>query len=152
MNPEDYAEQILKDSWDLSLPVDPVLIARKMGIKTAVSTDITTSGQLVEIGANQYKILLREEPAYRQRFTAAHELGHAVLGHGARPRVDNYGYSLFNFDPVERDANQFTAALIMPRIAVEHFIDTDSDLPGMVTRFGVSGQAMQIRLERLGLL
>ncbi|MDR3358564.1 MAG: ImmA/IrrE family metallo-endopeptidase [Desulfovibrio sp.] len=153
LTPESIAEQILQDFWDKSLPVDPVKIAVKMGIKVFSSLSLETSGQLLvdESGRKIIKFL-RSEPLVRQRFTVAHELGHVCCGHGPRNRTDNSGYSLFNFDPVERDANMFAAALLMPEPAIAHFLDIGASLQGMAAKFCVSERAMQIRLEKLGVV
>lgn len=52
-------------------------------------------------------------PLPRRRFTAAHELGHAIL-HGGRIHVDEKIDAANIDDPQEREANQFAAELLMP--------------------------------------
>lgn len=150
--PESTAEQVLMGFWDNALPVDPIAIAKKMGIQVYLDKSLPNSGQLFVEGKNAKIHIHPDEPIYRQRFTVAHELGHFCLGHGPRPRQDNSGYSLNNFDPIERDANVFAAALIMPRPAMEHFVDIKSSFDELAQKFNVSGRAMQIRLKVLGLL
>ena len=150
--PESIAEQALREFWDNSLPVDPVAIAKKMGVPVYLDPNLSGSGQLfTEKGQSRIHIRPNESVS-RKRFTVAHELGHLCLGHCPRPRQDNTAYSFLNFDPVERDANSFAAAMLMPRPAVEHFVDIRYSFDSLVKRFNVSGRAMQIRLQRLGLL
>jgi hypothetical protein len=62
----------------------------------------------------------RENPIGRQRFTAAHELGHAVLHHGDMPEqflADTHAM-LSDLDgqlaPKEREANRFAVELLIP--------------------------------------
>jgi len=104
----------------------------------------------------------------RQRFTVAHELGHLLL-HGAADgiRVDDVHVdrsfhlrsqlSSEGTDPAEREANFFAAELLMP----EHFLRAealsfdlvdDAAAKDLAKRYGVSVQAMMIRLANLGIL
>jgi Zn-dependent peptidase ImmA (M78 family) len=120
----------------------------------------------VTIGINSY------HPRVRQRFSVAHEIGHAKLHMGKgkdRLFVDPPARQLFRDaeaslgeDPREVQANQYAAALLMPRplvvaqgqdlvernprIGIEQLVATLGD------RFEVSSQAMRYRLVTLGIL
>jgi len=97
-----------------------------------------------------------EKVPQRIRFTLAHEYGHHVLGHGARPpeRV-----TASDTSPVERDANVFASAFLMPEAGISRWFDAHGrpsvDLE-TVTRiaaaFGVSAWAMRYCLQNLGYL
>lgn len=68
-----------------------------------------------EFGLDGRPIILfsRTDPGDRQRFTVAHELGHLLMH---SPRRDDE----IELDIAEREANQFAAALLLPRdVAVE---------------------------------
>ncbi|MCB9010539.1 MAG: ImmA/IrrE family metallo-endopeptidase [Actinobacteria bacterium] len=93
----------------------------------------------------------------RTRFTLAHEYGHHRLGHGARaPETVMPG----SRDPLERAANEFSAAFLMPRPAISRWFETHGEkavdlesLCRLACDFGVSAKAMLIRLntiERVG--
>jgi Zn-dependent peptidase ImmA (M78 family) len=89
----------------------------------------------------------------RKRFTAAHELGHHVLGHANRTD-DARSLSDFSRDPKEVQANSFAAEFLMPRPATERWAEEHLDGPvtlETVVRFamdfGVSALAACIRLE-----
>lgn len=100
----------------------------------------------------------------RQRFTIAHELGHAVL-HGReglhldqafKLRFRNTTSSLA-VDPEEMDANSFAAELLMPaeeviELVSESGLDVNDDqaLRSLARHFGVSQQAMTFRVLNLG--
>lgn len=87
----------------------------------------------------------------RQRFSAAHELGHHLLGHADRFHIDiadgNPGYDY----RTERAANEFAADLLMPRrlLAREHA--RGARTPALAESFEVSEIAMGYRLLNLGL-
>lgn len=97
----------------------------------------------------------------RQRFTIAHEIGHYILHEDNDAFVDA-GYSI-NFRATtgsgtprqEREANWFAAALLMPRAQVVAAFQSceydptrdDDDLRALAAQFGVSPQAMAIRLS-----
>jgi Zn-dependent peptidase ImmA (M78 family) len=152
MTPEQVAVQVLRDHWGNGIPVATISIAQAMGVRVFEKSDMAVSGELTLGPDGGYRIYLKDsDPAVRKRFTVAHELGHLCLGHELpRARKDNSGYSFYNFDPLESDANSFAAALLMPEVAVRHFVDVGLDFYALVKKFHVSEQTMQIRLERLG--
>lgn len=93
----------------------------------------------------------------RQRFTAAHELGHYIyhrdlLGEGVG---DSRAYRaaatpLPNpmIRPIhERQANSFAANVLMPKHALAS-ISPNADVAELARQFGVSEAAMRIRLGR----
>jgi Zn-dependent peptidase ImmA (M78 family)/DNA-binding XRE family transcriptional regulator len=103
-----------------------------------------------------------KEPPYRRHFDLAHEYGH-VLVHLFRPdgpaaHID-VGPRVGRVPADERFADAFAAAFLMPRRAVLRQLDlvlkagagrfTDFDLVHLAMHFGVSGQAMTLRLIAL---
>jgi Zn-dependent peptidase ImmA (M78 family) len=97
-----------------------------------------------------------EKPPQRIRFTLAHEYGHHVLGHGAKPPEHVMANAT---SPVERAANAFAAAFLMPAPGVRRWFEAHGEPApdlGTVTRaaaaFGVSAVAMRYRLEALKIL
>lgn len=98
----------------------------------------------------------------RRRFTIAHELGHwrmhATAGdaHARFCRSDDIGASAAQLKHVarlEREANRFAAALLMPELLVRELAaGTRLSVPLLARRFGVSVPAMQVRLQTLDLL
>jgi Zn-dependent peptidase ImmA (M78 family) len=120
----------------------------------------------VTVGINSY------HPRVRQCFSIAHEIGHAQLHMGKgkdRIFVDPPARQLFRDrdaslgeDPREVQANQYAAALLMPRPFVatqgrdlverNPRITMDQLVTSMAERFEVSSQAMRYRLVTLGIL
>lgn len=96
------------------------VVAAEIGAKIVEIDSATYDGLLVRVSnVNRGRIGINRniEVAGRKRFTAAHELGHYVLGHGSdvircRPA------DVENWDPKlrqdERDANTFAAEILMP--------------------------------------
>ena len=102
-------------------------------------------------------------PNGRQRFSIAHELGHLLLHDDTELQVDKHAFVAFRNlassnaeDPREVEANQFAAALLMPEDLLlrsvnelEDDLDLETAIATLAQRFGVSEQAMTIRLTSL---
>ena len=128
------------------LPVPVESIAEDLLGLAVEARELDVSGMLLP--AERRILVNAAEPATRQRFTIAHELGHWVcqcLEGTVRPvycRAEDVGV-----DPeakaLEREANIFAANLVMPETAVRDANGTN--------RFGVSEEALAWRLYNLGL-
>jgi Zn-dependent peptidase ImmA (M78 family) len=105
----------------------------------------------------------QNNPPLRRHFTIAHELGHFLLGHNGDLFVDK-GQIIYRDSRSkegtllqEREANRFAAELLMPEeMLIDEIVKNDYDLDdslevqGLSEKFGVSTQAMMIRLTNLG--
>ena len=114
-------------------------------------------GDLV-IGVN------RDQATVRKRFTIAHELGHLLLHKHSRVHVDRgfrvrlrSGLSGEGTDRDEMEANRFAAELLMPIEFLQADLEErefdladDGQLRALAKRYGVSTQALAIRLSGLG--
>jgi Zn-dependent peptidase ImmA (M78 family) len=101
-------------------------------------------------------------PTALQRFTAAHELGHHILGH-AGSLDDGDTIEGAPQDPREVAAQTFAASLLMPLVSVEQHLGRlglDPERPQLrpqdayrlSVEFGVSFRAVLIQLNALGKL
>ena len=103
-----------------------------------------------------------KEPFYRRNFTLAHEYAHALvdLSEPTTPQAwIDFASERRRKNQHERFAEAFAAAFLMPRRAVLSHLDrilrasagqfTDYDLVHLAMQFGVSGQAMSLRLVTL---
>jgi Zn-dependent peptidase ImmA (M78 family) len=148
--------QEVLDDVTRSAPVDVAAAAQRLGVKIfAAKLAEKVSGVLVRDPsygtASGFVIFVDEdEPAVRQRFTAAHELGHFVLHKEAvgHKNEDNY---LLRSDGMsnrqEAEANRFAAALLMPFDLVEDAMKSGITTPkDLAKHFKVSEIAMSIRL------
>lgn len=112
-NSRDAAWQILLDLEICELPVRISAVCRQIGVPVKLATLDGVGGEVRMIRGSPYILIEeRDEPA-RQKFTAAHELGHIILGHVGK-------YELITRDPspgdnpIEQAANVFAARLLSP--------------------------------------
>lgn len=145
------AAAIAHANADGIIPVPLDLIARSQGYepykfdgKSEISGLVDYDNKRIYINGN--------ESETRQRFTLAHEIGHAVLHRGRkvvdyRKTIDAPGVV-----PEEREANSFASELLMPP---DRFKKAWRDRSGNVYRvaayFGVSHAAASFRAKNLGL-
>lgn len=164
-DPENDARQILRTVWapdgdgvPVHLPVDPFVIAQKLGIKAyAAGLDEGISGMLVKRAGEDPEIYVHaSDSPNRRRFTCAHELGHYYKRSGTGDTEWEYVehrdlLTSAGNDPEEIYANKFAASLLMPREEVERRCNEGHALPSLAYEFGVSEDAMRFRLVNLGL-
>lgn len=163
---EDRATQTLRDHNLLQVPVDPLKVARALGMRvlTAVFSEEGKSGAVVK-RAGQFSIFVNaNEPPGRMRFTVAHEIGHRLLHMdlGVEEFVDtedNFRTTGVpeeeNWTPERRrewEANVFASALLMEATALREKWEGCKDPATLAWMFQVSTTAMVVRLTQLGLL
>jgi Zn-dependent peptidase ImmA (M78 family) len=159
LNPDREAEQILRNAWDRRpLPVDPIQIARQLGIKVyTAGLGEGVAGMLRKRQGLDPEIFVNgNDSLNRQRFTVAHELGHYVKHVAAgeenwehvdyRDALSGQGTS-----SDEVFANQFAASLLMPKDEVIRLRRQGYGPAALALEFGVSEEAMNFRLANLKL-
>ena len=117
------------------------------------------------MGSNQAIIGVNKDHApVRQRFTIGHEIGHLLLHDHDEVHVDRdfrvrmrSGASSQGTDRDEMEANRFAAELLMPLRLLRDDVEScefdltdDDELRSLARRYGVSSQALAIRLNALG--
>lgn len=164
---EQLIRDLLKRHGVTGAPVLVDKIARAEGA-TIVSKSLESefSGFLyrdkdsVIIGVN------KSQKLERQRFTIGHELGHFLLHEYDQLHTDRSGFQLRlrspksseGTDATEIEANLFAAELLMPtaflerELAVGTRIDAvdDEQIAKLAKKYGVSTQALLIKLSRMG--
>ena len=149
------AENVRREYWDGIFPVDPIVIARRMGVIPYLSCLGDTSGLIVRPANEQAKIYVnRFESKARQRFTYAHEIGHYV--ERTRNRDDAYTFrdrrAGKSDTPHEWYADHFAANLLMPQAVFEELVEVyGATCDELVGYFGVSISAVRTRARSLGL-
>ena len=162
---EARARDVLKKHHLNSIPINPVIIAKRegMAVNNAKFSDDSMAGMIARRGDNITLLVNQSDPPYRKRFTIAHELGHHFLHLMKDGEFVDGESNLFrqpkgdptNWTPdqsAEYQANMFAAALLMPEDAVRETWAENGSLEEMARQFNVSEQAMGIRLDQLGLL
>src|SRR5690606_2956370 len=103
--------------------------------------------------AGGYRITINgRHPHTRQRFTLAHEIAHFILhrpliGDGI---VDDALYRSSKGDDVEREANRYAAAILMPAPLVrKKYREGLRSFAGIAEAFDVSYEVAEIRVREL---
>lgn len=142
-------------------PVELEKIARDLGIHVYVcDLDEEVSGKLTRDpiigGTSGFVIEInRRHHRNRQRFTLAHEIAHFVLHRDLIDKgvVDNALYrSAALSDHYEAQANRFAADILMPIHLLQQAHKRTPDVRTLANMFGVSVEAMRIRIESLNLM
>jgi Zn-dependent peptidase ImmA (M78 family) len=161
---ERRAAEVRRKHSLVSIPVDPVVLAGRLGIavNNAKFSDDSTVGMIARRGNNRMLLVNESDPPYRKRFTIAHEIGHHFLHLMKDGEFVDGEADLFRQPPedesqvtpvhrMEIQANMFAAALLMPEDAVRAEWEGLKSIPAMARRFNVSQEAMGIRIGQLGL-
>lgn len=167
------SQALLRRVGALSVPVDLNQVATELGVKIHHETmEDQVSGVLIVKGGERHILVNKAHHPNRQRFTIAHELGHLELHDDTGDklfidkqirvyqRVGEASSAIYN-EPgsmstpeMESQANMFAAALLMPAPLLEHAalgqnLWDETDIDALAKNFGVSAQAMSIRLQQL---
>lgn len=165
------AAQRLLDACDVTHPavrVDQLAAARKITLAFEDLGSDEVSGLLYRRNGTALIVINENHGHHRQRFTIAHEIGHAEL-HDADTYLDGLatlrfrdGKSATGTDAEEREANGFAAALLMPAdwvrarfiglVTGHQPLDEGTAALMLANQFDVSEQAMRFRLVNLNLI
>lgn len=166
---KETATRVLNQSGIGRPPIDVEFLVRAQGalLTSAPNNDDTVSGFILRVPGSPAVIGVNaNHPPVRRRFTLAHELGHLLLHAGTELHIDRFVMRMRDertsegTDEAEIEANRFAAEILMP----EDFLRSDLNELGPVTaddeeaitwlakRYGVSKQAMTIRLTSLKLI
>ncbi|MEP5167457.1 MAG: ImmA/IrrE family metallo-endopeptidase [Shimia thalassica] len=141
-------------------------LATDLGLEVKKDTRLGRKSGQIEFDGKYFSISVNAlENPKRQKFTAAHEIAHYILHRDllkAEGKLNRHTDQLFDgaekneVAPLsprhEVEANQYAARLLMPAVLVRKHYDKAADNFGdMANMFGVSQQAMKIRLANLGL-
>jgi len=155
------AQALLERAGVARPPVPVEKIARMLDIHVvrSVLKDSDVSGFYYRQDDQRVIGINESHPRTRQRFTVAHELGHALLNAHDNLHVDRSfklrdTLSAKGVDSLEIEANAFAAELLMPQeMLVERLrkrggldLDDPSAVQGLAREFEVSTQAMIIRI------
>ena len=165
MEPGRDAWELLQQVWMtkgpdvISLPVDPWAISKRLGVTVYGDDELKPeiAGILRKAGGfEDPEIYLNAADANpRRRFTCAHALGHycrnvELRRHEAWEIVEGREFLTVRIDDAEEVyATEFAAELLMP-IAVLRELGEESSVASLAGIFGVTGDVMSFRLDRIG--
>jgi Zn-dependent peptidase ImmA (M78 family) len=166
-DPETRAQEVLTKLNYRTLPVPVEKIARALGAQVRFSPlDEELSGMIYIKDAVPIIGINALHHPNRQRFTIAHEIGHLELHRdilSGTVHVDKQfavlmrdATSATGAEKIEIEANQFAAALLVPRILLDQAladkpfdIDGKSPLDELAKKFRVSKQMLEYRITNL---
>jgi hypothetical protein len=167
----DRVPEFIWDGESLPVPVEQI-VSNSFGLLIRLVEDMTRApGLAAERSENVSGLLLVADGEIwvnaaearqwegRKRFTIGHELGHYVMHQErARPTIfcrkveveeDLEGAGRVSI-PVEREADAFAAAMLMPEHLVREHVEINGiDVPSLCTAFGTSEKATRYRVEVL---
>ncbi|WAS96392.1 ImmA/IrrE family metallo-endopeptidase [Nannocystis punicea] len=161
---------MLQEHGLYSLPVNPVVLANKLGIRVmrAFFSEENFSGLIARRSEAGTTILVNEKDhPIRQRFTIAHELGHALLHLQDQEEFVDRDSNFFRSSPYsneaewtlerrrEFEANVFASELLMPSVLVKELWyrlpREERVVKNMAVILGVSEEAIGYKLADLRL-
>lgn len=146
----DLAWQILIDNNVTQLPIRVTSLCRSMGIDVKLcELPSDNGGKSTIIDGKPIILINKADSIARQRFSAAHELGHILLGHvGEYKLVNREPHKQDN--PIEQAANVFAARLLAPACVL---YEIGADTPEKISSIcNISITAATFRCERMKLL
>ena len=135
----------------------------KLSFKACPDKEMKNNDALTEFKENQFfvysKATVNKRAEYgvgRDRFSLAHELGHAVLRHDKAPMARETGINALTPRPkaipsdrsAERQANVFASAFMVDRIFSSNYESAEA----IAIDFGVSIQCAEIRYAQISFL
>lgn len=149
-NSRDLAWRVLINENVTELPVMVGKLCKNMGIRMQYFSHVDQNDGYSTIIDGQAHIFLSKNcPKTRQRFTAAHELGHILLGHVGRYELVNREPSQED-NPIEQAANVFASRLLAPACVLWAL---DARTPEEIaTLCQISYQAASFRASRMAIL
>ena len=146
----DLAWQVLLNEGVTELPVKVGALCRQMGIAVRYYSPTDDNDGYSTIIDGQAVMFISDRciPT-RQRFTAAHELGHILLGHVGEYQLVNREPSRGD-NPIEHEANVFASRLLAPACVLWAL---NARTPEQIASLcDISYQAATFRAERMALL
>lgn len=152
--------------FDINIPITNIdEIVKKIGGEVKVSSSLSeySDGLIRKTQGDEFEIVVSEyQPPNRRNFTVAHELGHLFLHMGymideKRWEKQKDIYYRKGNSQEEYEANEFAAALLMPKDEYKRIMDkyTDGDTVDtskIAKEFNVSTNAASNRGKWLGYL
>lgn len=159
-------ELLEQNSLSSIVPIPLMKLLSKLGIKLEKRNLGEEISGLLVIKPNSVTIGLNDSQGQqRKNFTIAHEIGHYVLHRGEKHMFVDETIGVFarsnESNNIEREANAFAAALLMPKVLIEKkmkelsvddFSISDNDIKNLSDKFKVSQIAMTYRLNNLGII
>lgn len=145
-NSRDAAWRLLIDCDICTLPVMVTAICHQIGVRVLRDKELDAPGKTMILRGQPCIFIRPSGLLARDRFTAAHELGHIVLGHiGRWPLINREPSPTDN--PIEQAANIFAARLLAPACVLWGCkVQTAEEIQALCQ---ISRRAAECRMERM---
>ena len=125
---------------------DPFEIASSLGIIVLYERLGTINGYYHTAYRQKFIHINCDLPYYRQLFTMAHELAHAVL-HPKSNTPFLTEYTLFSVNKLEREANKFAVNLLICDSDLKNYVINDYTISQIASIYGLPTELIELRLE-----
>lgn len=143
---ENLIKEVLSFLYIKKPPIKPDIIAYGLGLDVYfLNLPQNISGILYNKSNKPMIIVNKSDYITRQRFTLAHEIGHFLL-HNLKNNI-HYDYSYTKNSYIEKEANNFAAALLIPNFLLKRY--TNFSIEELSKVFLVSKKVVEIRLKNL---
>lgn len=129
------------------VPLEDLIRALGLEVRIYDFGPVGIDGAAVTAGGRPVIVVNEWLERPRRRFTLAHELGHYLLHRG---RAVYYTCNSRTAGWMEREANEYAAQVLMPAQLLARAWPEIRSVRWMAKAFGVSSQAMEIRLGEIG--
>jgi Zn-dependent peptidase ImmA (M78 family) len=135
-------------------PVDPEAVARVHAVPVRRGVTLPTGVRALWSEATGEIRLAAGLSAQLERFPLAHEIGHAVLGHGACDGIGEPSATDFPLDEAdmgidyEREASLFAQCLLLPRDWVRRDVMAGIGQAELLERYHVAKSTLHIAVTR----
>lgn len=136
----------LQKEHDLEVVASPNLQESVSGLLVTVETELLDeqTDRYDEIHYNE------KHSWHRKRFTIAHEIGHLLFNTHCNKSFHSYD---FVSDPIETEANQFAAELLIPLASIKKdLVKPGVTVPELAWKYIVSNEAMGWKISSCNLL
>lgn len=124
-HPTHLANAVLNKHWNGDVPVNLLALCKGNNVdlyKQALPDGVRGKLDVTSHGAS---ISYNPDDSLRvRRYVVAHLLGRYLLGHGGIDAVTPYNFNTGSTNPVDKYANEFAMALLIPSVALRSFVGT----------------------------
>ncbi|EQB7810706.1 UNVERIFIED_CONTAM: ImmA/IrrE family metallo-endopeptidase [Streptococcus canis] len=132
------------DKYNISEFIDHITYLKKIKISPIHFQDTGITGLTIIDSKGKSIHYEKSNPTSRQNFTKCHELGHILLNHHGNIFLE----SDKNKNPIEKEADIFSASILMPDIVLINLIYyQNKHFQDLLNTLNVSSEALNIRLE-----
>ncbi|ELY5748214.1 ImmA/IrrE family metallo-endopeptidase [Streptococcus iniae] len=131
------------DKYNVSKLIDHITYLKNIKISPIHFQDTGITGLTIIDSKGKSIHYEKDHPTNRQNFTKCHELGHILLNHHGNIFLE----SNKNKNPIEKEADIFSASILMPDIVLINLIFyQDKHFQDILKILNVSSEALNIRL------